>query len=229
MTTGMQQHRVNTAIEKKHASASHKRTTTILAEERKKPKGRSAQNVCDQIEREYGVKLSRHTLNRYFKDGNIGSSPLRNGFPGTIPEFVFKNLCTAIESYMKINQLNGQSVENSRKNLHNRVMKVMGKEENIVSTSLLNRILQATAVEIFSTLTTNIEERRTIWTTYNNLKSWFDNWEHDLEDLGFAERDEEGNLYIPVEQLSRIINVDKSCLSLDGINRQRGGRPEVVC
>ena len=83
---------------------------------------------------------------------------------------------------MKINQLNGQSVENIRKNLHNRVMKVMGKEENIVSTSLLNCILQAIAVEILSTLTTNLEERRIIWTTYNNIKSWFDNWEHDLED-----------------------------------------------
>ena len=95
---------------------------------------------------------------------------------------------------MKINQLNGQSVENSRKNLHNRVMKVIGKEENIVSTSLLNRILQATAVEILSTLTTNVEERRIIWTTYTNLKSWFNNWERDLEDLGFAERGEEGDL-----------------------------------
>ena len=57
---------------------------------------------------------------------------------------------------MKINQLNGQSVENSRKNLHNRVMKVMGKEENIVSTSLLNSILQATAVDTLSTQTTNV-------------------------------------------------------------------------
>ena len=57
---------------------------------------------------------------------------------------------------MKINQLSEKIVDNSRKNLHNRVMKVMGKEENIVSTSLLNRILQATSVEIFSTLTTNV-------------------------------------------------------------------------
>ena len=77
---------------------------------------------------------------------------------------------------MKINQLNGKSVENSMKNIHNPVMKVMGKEENIVSTSLLNCILQETAVEILSTLTINVEYRRIIWTTYNNLKSWFDNW-----------------------------------------------------
>ena len=101
-TTGMQHHRANIAIDKKHASAAHKRATTILSEERKKPKWRSSQNVCDQIEGEYGVKLSRHTLNRYVKDGYIGSSPLRNGSPGTIPEFVFKTLCTAMESYIYI-------------------------------------------------------------------------------------------------------------------------------
>ena len=61
-----------------------------------------------------------------------------------------------MEISIKINGLNGQSVKNIRKNLHNLVMKVMGKEENIVSTSLLNRILQAAAVEILSTLTTNV-------------------------------------------------------------------------
>ena len=49
-----------------------------------------------------------------------------------------------------------------------------------------------------------------------------------MEDLGFAERDEEGDLYIPVEQLSRIINVDTLCLSLDGSNVQRGGRTKAV-
>ena len=70
-----------------------------------------------------------------------------------------------MDSYMEINKLSGKSDENIRKNLHNRVMKVMGKEESILLTSLINRILQATAVETLSTLTTNVEERRIIWTT----------------------------------------------------------------
>ena len=95
-TTGMQQHRAKTEINKKHASSAHKRATTILSEERNKPKGSSAKNVCDKIEGKYRVKLSRHTLNRYVKDGNIGSSPLRNGSPCTIPAFLFKTLCTAM-------------------------------------------------------------------------------------------------------------------------------------
>ena len=58
----MQQHQANTAIDKNHTSSAQKRAKTILAEDRKTPKGRSDQNVCDQIEGGYGVKLSRHTL-----------------------------------------------------------------------------------------------------------------------------------------------------------------------
>ena len=49
-----------------------------------------------------------------------------------------------------------------------------------------------------------------------------------MEDLSFAKRDKEVDLYIPVEQLSHIIIVDNSCLSLDGSNGQRGGHPKAV-
>ena len=45
-------------MDKNHSSAAHRLETTIHFEERKDNKGRSAQNVCDQIEGEYGVKIS---------------------------------------------------------------------------------------------------------------------------------------------------------------------------
>ena len=56
---------------------------------------------------------------------------------------------------------------------------------------------------------------------------WFDNWERDLEELGFTERTETSH-YIPHNQLERILNLDETCLSLDGSKGGRGGRPEVV-
>jgi hypothetical protein len=37
--------------------------------------------------------------------------------------------------------------------------------------------------------------------TYTNLKSWFLNWEKDLEELGFAVENEDSKLIIPEEQL----------------------------
>ena len=49
-----------------------------------------------------------------------------------------------------------------------------------------------------------------------------------MEDLVFAKRDEEGDLYITVEQMSRIINVDELCLYFHGRNGQMGGCTEAV-
>ena len=66
-------------------------------------------------------------------------------------------------------------------------------------------------------------------TTYSNLKPWFDSWKRNLVDLGFATIavDDQGKIDIPDNQLSRILNLDESCLSLNG-NERRGGRPSVV-
>ncbi len=57
---------------------------------------------------------------------------------------------------------------------------------------------------------------------------WFDNWEQYLVDLGFANVDPTtGIVVIHIEQLKHIINIDETCLSLDGSDNVRGGRPEV--
>ena len=106
-------------------------------------------------------------------------------------------------------------MKNTRKKLSARVIQVMGKEKN-VSMHLIDRILKETAVDILSKVCDNVEDRRVRWTTY------IDNWARDLEDLGFAVRNELEELYIPEEQLARILNLDESCLSMDGSNGQRG-------
>jgi hypothetical protein len=72
------------------------------------------------------------------------------------------------------------------------------------------------------------EDRRIRWTNYTNISSWFDNWENDLVHLGFAFYDEHGQCIIPDEQLPNIINFDETCLSTDGSEGRRGGRPEIV-
>ena len=45
-------------------------------------------------------------------------------------------------------------------------------------------------------------------------------------EFGFAVK-EDGKLYISEELLARIINLDESCLSLDGSDDKRGGRPTI--
>jgi len=57
---------------------------------------------------------------------------------------------------------------------------------------------------------------------------WFNNWEFDLVDLGFATRGADGKVTISDEQLYFILNFDETCLSLDGSEGQRGGRPQMM-
>ena len=47
-------------------------------------------------------------------------------------------------------------------------------------------------------------------------------------ELGFADVDSEGKTVIPMEQLEKIINIDETCLVLDGSKCNRGGRPEIT-
>ena len=57
---------------------------------------------------------------------------------------------------------------------------------------------------------------------------WFTNWKIDLVKLGFANKYKQGEIIIPADQMRQILNIDKTCLSLDVSNGARGGRPEVV-
>jgi hypothetical protein len=92
---------------------------------------------------------------------------------------------------------------------------------------LLTRLLRDSGVDFSTGRGNNAEQRRIMWTTYYNLKSWFNNWERDLLELGFAEK-VDGKTLIPPDQLARILNVDETCLVMDGSSSQRGGRPEVI-
>ena len=52
---------------------------------------------------------------------------------------------------------------------------------------------------------------------------WFGNWEKFLVDKGFAVRDENEEFIISDAMLAKIINIDETCLSLDGSNGNWGG------
>ncbi len=65
--------------------------------------------------------------------------------------------------------------------------------------------------------------------TYQNLKLWFDCWVNFLVEYGFAMMyDADGELIIDAELMHRILNMDETCLSLDGSNGNRGGHLTVT-
>ena len=67
-----------------------------------------------------------------------------------------------------------------------------------------------------------------MWTTMRNLKMWFEKWKVDLMDISFTEEDEDRNVSIKNYKPKDICNLDKTCISLDGSNRNKGGRLEAV-
>ena len=91
---------------------------------------------------------SERTIQNYYKDGRVGTSPLKRGAKGDIADHIFKTLVTTLESFVTINQLNGKGGENIYAKLRARVNRAVGKEVKKMCFKLLNRILQETVVEL---------------------------------------------------------------------------------
>ena len=71
-----------------------------------------------------------------------------------------------------------------------------------------------------------MEDRRRIWTNFSYLNLWFDEWEDSLICIALAS-EVNGKVELPDEPKKRIINLYESCLSLDGSDGTKGGRPVV--
>ena len=95
-----------------HAQA-HARATTLVAEERMKPKEnrRTTAQVIASVEGEfrargYDVTLIKNTINRYVAHGMRGTFPLVHGYEGMMPKHSFQLLVLAVESFIQISNVN---------------------------------------------------------------------------------------------------------------------------
>jgi hypothetical protein len=90
---------------------------------------------------------------------------------------------------------------------------------------MLERVMRSTTVSLDVTIAPAVEERRLLWTAYDNLNTWFLGFKEFLLKFGFATLDDNtGELIFSPEMLRRIINVDETEASLDRSNTQAGGR-----
>ena len=103
-----------------HAQA-HARATTLVAEERAKPKEdcRTTAQVIAQVEGEfsargYGVTLSKNTINRYVALGMVGTFPLARGYKCTMPRHAFELLVRVVELYIQICNVNSIGAKRSK-------------------------------------------------------------------------------------------------------------------
>jgi len=98
----------------------------------------------------------------------------------------------------------------------------------IEATGLLNCVVRDTAIDINAVKLNCAEDWHIRWTTYQNLTLWFDSWEAFLIDYGLATTSQTGELIIEETMKKRILNLDETCLSLDGSNGNQGGCPTVA-
>ena len=182
--------------------------------------------VCQKVNKEYGTSLTPRTISRYVKEGMAGTSPQKKGPEGKLPRETYLCVCDAFESYVRISQINGDEIDATQKKLAERVNSVVGidldgslKNKN----GLINRVLRDTGVPLKAAKSQPVEERRLLWTTWSNLKTWFDSWESDLVSLGFAFKNDEDETIITVDQNRKIFNLDETCLGMDGNKGGRGG------
>jgi hypothetical protein len=186
-----QQQRQNNAMTKQLHKQAHKKATLLYASDKTKPRGAvgklSANKVSELIQKEHKIRIAPRTIQQEVKDGRAGLSPVKQGRPSNIPDETFDHMADAFGSFIRIQQLNGQSAKVSRKKLKEIIKQCTTPTLECDVTALSVRLFAATAAGLNSGRNNSAEERRVKWTTYFNLKRWFDNWERDLVKLGFAQ------------------------------------------
>ena len=204
---------------REHEGAAHNKATLMLHRDQNKYNGASPKKgseaittiVNEQFRTTLNVRTVRRCVNKVFS----GYSPIKKGPEGNIPNKIFKVLTKALGSYVRINQGNGNGDTIMQKNLamnvNNVVLPLVGER---YSDKLLRRLLRKTDIDLAAIFQQPVEDRRIRWTTYSNLKLWFDSWKRDLVDLIFATIavDGLGKIDIPDDQLSRILNLDERVL-----------------
>jgi len=156
----------------------------------------------------------------------VATAPLARGYEGIIPKAVFKLLVLAVESFIQIKQVNCEVVV--RKQLLVAVNKLCGiASGDRIKENMLERVMRSTTVSLDVTVAPAFEERRLLWTTHDNLLTWFLGFKDFLLKFGFAMLDGTGELIFSPEMLRRTINVHETKALLDGSNTQAGGRPAM--
>jgi hypothetical protein len=219
---GRQNERKRKAV---HAQA-HARATTLVAEERMKPKEnrRTTAQVIAQVEGEfrargYGVTLSKNTINRYVALCMLGTFPLVRGYEGMMPKHAFELLVLAMELFVQISNVN--SIDAKRLTLMMAVNTCCGvaPAECRAKHSLYDRVMKSTIVLLNADVSPAVEERHVRW-RFNNFRAF-------LIEFDFAGVGDNGEPTFTKAQLRRIMNVYKTEISLDASNTRAGGRPAV--
>ena len=168
----------------------------------------------------FTTHLYPDTVRRRLQTG-MGNTPLGNGCKPLLPSLIEQALVDAMSSYINLACVEMEKQPQQKHMIAKLSSCLKGGPMLLQDYKVLYKRLYkgfATNVKIISG-GSNIEERRVMWTTYNNINMWF----------GFARvklgtEPGEGELVFFPNQLNCILNLDESGLSLDGNHSLCSGR-----
>jgi len=227
--------------ERKQQSAAVKSATTqIAAVAQMSPTNRnnkSQRPIVREVNKNLGTNISHKTLSRMVLEGKIGILPSSKPGPvGAFSKVVYQSLKVAFMLYIKLKQVTCHK-QSTMKTLGLRVNALVNHcgTMNRKGDELAKRLKSDVADEVEVNKPNKQELRRILWTSYGNLKVWFDQWEHTVISLGFGrlklageDNVEEGRVVFFDGQKKRIINLDETDGSLDNTKGKRGGRPPMM-
>ncbi len=150
------------------------------------PDKRSVRKIVDKVNDEMATKLSDKTVHRYVAKGLVNTTPLKRGPAPAVPKLVYEMLKGAFSTFIMLEQAKCAK-ENSARVLMTRVSKCMRPfGYSIAPKHLLAKLRKDTADVIGVQKGNAVEHRRILWTTFTNLKLWFDTWERTVVELGLA-------------------------------------------
>ena len=203
---------------KRYPDPKDKRRVSILA-------------AVDTVNANRGSNVSKVTAARYMRQGKVNESPSRSGPPGKFPEEIRKALVGAYHSYVSLTQANG-TAQCTQKELGRRMECSLQPAGYRINGRHFVQIFDRELADQYSVQQkNNMEKRRVEWTTYSNLKLWFDMWKGFLLQQGFAHLPMNGESEEVVffeDQERRIINLDETDLSLDRTDGKGYGRKPTV-
>ena len=82
--------------------------------------------VCERVNKEYGTILTPRTISRYVQEGMAGMSPQKKGPEGKLLSETYLCDFNALNSYVRISQINGDEIDVACKKLAERVHNVVG-------------------------------------------------------------------------------------------------------
>jgi hypothetical protein len=143
----------------------------------------------------------------------------------------FDLLVLAVELFMQINQVNCIMLKQQGIIcVINECCQIVVAADGGLMLSWFLRVMRATNVSLNIMVAQLIKERRVRWTTYNNLLKWFVGYWAFMLKYEFTQpgSNRDHKMIVKEENLRRILNVDKTKMSLDGSKTRVGGRPAVT-